>query len=164
MVLNYIRLGGGSDFVFKEYELDPIIKRAVHKFTPQFIRKHISLKYESRNVKVITDEKWLSFMIEQLLSNAVKYTEKGQVTISVTDGLFLKIADTGMGIAEEDLPRIFEKGFTGYNGRADKKSTGLGLYLCRLTAERLSHRIYAESEVGKGSAFMVDLNRYEVTE
>lgn len=164
MMLNYIRLGGGSDFVFKEYELDPIIKRAVHKFAPQFIRKHISLKYESRNVKVITDEKWLSFMIEQLLSNAVKYTEKGQVTISVTDGLFLKIADTGMGIAEEDLPRIFEKGFTGYNGRADKKSTGLGLYLCRLTAERLSHRIYAESEVGKGSAFMVDLNRYEVTE
>ena len=103
-------------------------------------------------------------MIEQLLSNAVKYTEKGQVTISVTDDLFLKIADTGMGIAEEDLPRIFEKGFTGYNGRADKKSTGLGLYLCRLTAERLSHRIYAESEMGKGSAFLVDLNRYEVTE
>lgn len=164
MVLNYIRLGEGSDFVFKEYELDPIIKQAVHKFAPQFIRKHIGLKYESVHVKVITDEKWLSFMVEQLLSNAVKYTEKGQVAISVTDDLFLKIADTGIGIAKEDLPRIFEKGFTGYNGRADKKSTGLGLYLCRLTAERLCHKIYAESEAGKGSVFMVDLKRYEVTD
>ncbi len=162
MVLNYIRLGGGSDFVFKEYRLDGIIKQAVHKFAPQFIRKHIGLTYESVEVKVITDEKWLSFMIEQLLSNAVKYTEKGQVTISVIEGSFLEIADTGIGIAEEDLPRIFEKGFTGYNGRADKKSTGLGLYLCRLTAERLGHKICARSEVGKGSVFTVDLRRYEV--
>ena len=132
------------------------------KLAPQFIRKHIGLTYESVEVKVITDEKLLSFMIEQLLSNAVKYTEKGQVTISVIEGSFLEIADTGIGIAEEDLPRIFEKGFTGYNGRADKKSTGLGLYLCRLTAERLGHKICARSEVGKGSVFTVDLRRYEV--
>lgn len=162
MVLNYIRLGGSSDFVFKEYDLDTIIKQAVHKYAPQFIRKHIRLKYESVDVKVITDEKWFSFMLEQLLSNAVKYTEKGQVTISVTQDSILRISDTGIGIAKEDLPRIFEKGFTGYNGREDKKSTGLGLYLCRLTADRLSHRIWAESEVGKGSVFSVDLKRYEL--
>ena len=162
MVLNYIRLGGSSDFVFKEYDLDAIIKQAVHKYAPQFIRKHIRLKYESVDVKVITDEKWFSFMLEQLLSNAVKYTESGQVTISVTEDNILKISDTGIGIAKEDLPRIFEKGFTGYNGREDKKSTGLGLYLCRLTADRLSHRIWAESEVGKGSVFSVELKRYEL--
>lgn len=162
MVLNYIRLGGSSDFVFKEYDLDAIIKQAVHKYAPQFIRKHIRLKYESVNVKVITDEKWFSFMLEQLLSNAVKYTEKGQITISVTEDNILMISDTGIGIAKEDLPRIFEKGFTGYNGREDKKSTGLGLYLCRLTADRLSHRIWAESEVGKGSVFSVELKRYEL--
>lgn len=162
MVLNYIRLGGSSDFVFKEYDLDGIIKQAVHKFAPQFIRKHIGLRYESVSVKVVTDEKWFSFMLEQLLSNAVKYTERGQVTITVTENKILKISDTGIGIAKEDLPRIFEKGFTGYNGREDKKSTGLGLYLCRLTADRLSHRISAESEIGKGSVFSVDLNRYEL--
>ena len=162
MVLNYIRLGGSSDFVFKEYDLDAIIKQAVHKYAPQFIRKHIRLKYESVDVKVITDEKWFSFMLEQLLSNAVKYTESGQVTISVAEDNILRISDTGIGIAKEDLPRIFEKGFTGYNGREDKKSTGLGLYLCRLTADRLSHRIWAESEVGKGSVFSVELKRYEL--
>ncbi|MBD5116701.1 MAG: HAMP domain-containing histidine kinase [Ruminococcaceae bacterium] len=162
MVLNYIRLGGSSsDFVFKEYDIDGIIKQAVHKYAPQFIRKHIRLKYESVSIRVITDEKWFSFMLEQLLSNAVKYTEKGQVAISVTEDSVLKISDTGIGIAKEDLPRIFEKGFTGYNGREDKKSTGLGLYLCRLTADRLSHRIWVESEIGKGSVFSVDLRRYE---
>lgn len=162
MVLNYIRLGGSSDFVFKEYELDKIIKQAVHKFAPQFIRKHIGLRYEAVDIKVITDEKWFSFMLEQLLSNAVKYTEKGQVTIFVTEDRLLKISDTGIGIAKEDLPRIFEKGFTGYNGRENKKSTGLGLYLCKLTADRLSHKIYAESEAGRGSVFSVDLNRYDL--
>ncbi|MCM1055675.1 MAG: sensor histidine kinase [Bacteroides sp.] len=163
MVLNYIRLGGSSsDFVFKEYDLDGIIKRAVHKYAPMFVRKHIGLKYESVDIRIVTDEKWFSFMLEQLLSNAVKYTEKGQVSVSVTEDGVLKIADTGIGIAEEDLPRIFEKGFTGYNGRADKKSTGLGLYLCRLTADRLSHRISAESEAGKGSVFSVELKRYEL--
>lgn len=162
MVLNYIRLGGSNDFVFKEYSLDPIIKQAVHKFAPQFIRKHIRLRYEGVNVKVITDEKWLSFMIEQLLSNAVKYTERGQVSIYVTEDKVLKIADTGIGIAKEDIPRIFEKGFTGYNGRADKKSTGLGLYLCRMTADRLSHKVGVESKIGEGSVFSIDLNRYDL--
>lgn len=161
MVLNYIRLGGPSDFVFKEYRIDPIIKQAVHKFAPQFIRKHIKLQYEAVNISVITDEKWFSFMLEQILSNAVKYTEKGTVSITVTEDKVLKISDTGIGIAEEDLPRIFEKGFTGYNGRENKKSTGLGLYLCRLTAERLSHKLYAESEIGRGSVFSVDLKRYD---
>lgn len=164
MVLNYIRLGeDSSDLVFEEYSLDGIIKQAVHKYAPQIIRKRIALKYEPKeNVTVITDEKWLLFIIEQLLSNAVKYTEKGEIEIKVTKDKRLVIADTGIGIAEEDLPRIFEKGFTGYNGRSDKKSTGLGLYLCKLTADKLSHRITAESRVGMGTAVTVDLNRYRL--
>ena len=99
------------------------------------------------------------FIIEQILSNAVKYTRKGGVKITVTQNKVLQIADTGIGIAPEDVPRIFEKGFTGYNGRADKKSTGLGLYLCSLTADRLSHRITVESTVGKGTVFSLDLHR-----
>lgn len=164
MVLNYIRLGDdSSDLVFQEYSVDGIIKQAVHKYAPQIIRKRISLKYEAgKDIRVITDEKWLLFIIEQLLSNAVKYTEKGEISIEVTEDKRLMISDTGIGIAEEDLPRIFEKGFTGYNGRADKKSTGLGLYLCKLTADKLSHKLEVSSKAGMGTAVTLDLNRYQL--
>lgn len=158
MVLNYLRLGSEtSDFVFQEYRLDDLIRQAVHKYAPQFVRKRIRLLYEPTEATVLTDEKWLLFMIEQLLSNAVKYTQEGSVTVTVTEQKILQIADTGIGIAPEDIPRIFEKGFTGYNGRTDKKSTGLGLYLCRMAADKLSHKISVESEVGVGTVFSVDL-------
>lgn len=160
MALNWVRLGSDSmDFVFREYDLDCIIRQAVHKYAPQFVRRRIRLSYEPMERKVVTDEKWLLFLIEQILSNAVKYTQKGGVSIRMTPEGVLEIADTGMGIAAEDVPRIFEKGFTGYNGRADKKSTGLGLYLCRLTAEKLSHRIWVESQVGQGTRVYLDLHR-----
>lgn len=163
MVLSYLRLNSeSSDYVFQEYDLDQIIKQAVHKYASQFVRKRIRLVYEPMNVFVLTDEKWLLFIIEQLLSNAVKYTQQGTVTITVTPDKILKISDTGIGIASEDLPRIFEKGFTGYNGRADKKSTGLGLYLCKTAADRLSHMISVQSEVGKGTVFILDLHENEL--
>lgn len=163
MALGYLRLGeGSSDFVFREYSLDAIIKRAVHKYAPQFVRARLSLNYEPTDLVVLTDEKWLLFIIEQLLSNAIKYTREGSVSISASEDKILKISDTGIGIAPEDIPRIFEKGFTGYNGRIDNKSTGLGLYLCRRTAEKLSCKISVESSVGKGSVFSIDLNTYNL--
>ena len=159
MALSYIRLGDdSSDYVFKEYDLDGIIRDAVRKYAPQFIRKKIGLNYGGTDVKVLTDEKWLRFVIEQVLSNSIKYTREGAVTITVTPEKVLKIADTGIGIAPEDVPRIFEKGFTGYNGRSDKKSTGLGLYLCKTACSRLSHKISAESEPGKGTVISIDLS------
>lgn len=159
MALCYFRLDSSSnDFVIKEYELDGIIRNAVRKYAAQFIRKKIQLKYEGTDVKVLTDEKWLLFILEQLLSNAVKYTEKGCVEISVSEDKTLSVADTGIGIAEEDVPRIFEKGYTGYNGRENTKSTGLGLYLCKKAADKLNHRIYARSDMGKGSTFYLDLH------
>ena len=151
---------GLSDLVIQEYELDGIIRRAVRKYAGQFIRKKIRLVYEGTEVSVLTDEKWLSFIIEQLLSNAIKYTAEGSVTIRVDDRKRLTVTDTGIGIAPEDLPRIFEKGYTGYNGRLDKKSTGIGLYLCRMAAERLGHKLTVESEPGRGSSFTIDLDSY----
>lgn len=163
MALSYLRLGNGaSDFVFGEYSLDAIIKQAVHKYAPQFVRKRIRLSYEPTAITVLTDEKWLFFIIEQMLSNAVKYTGHSKavpacISITASEDKVLKIADNGIGIAPEDIPRIFEKGFTGYNGRADKKSTGLGLYLCRLAAGKLSHKISVESQVGVGTVFTVDM-------
>lgn len=159
MVLSYLRLGSKtSDYVFREYELDVIIRQAIHKYAPQFVRRRIGLHYSPADVKVLTDAKWLLFIIEQVLSNSIKYTFHGSVTIKMTPGMVLQIADTGIGIAPEDIPRIFEKGFTGYNGRSEKKSTGLGLYLCKMAADRLSHKISAQSVPGKGTVIFIDLH------
>ena len=159
MALSYLRLGEGvSDLVICSYDLDGIIRQAVRKYAPQFVQKRLSLRYEPVDMQVLTDEKWLSFIIEQLLSNAVKYTHEGGVTVTVTGEKVLCIADTGIGIKPEDVPRIFEKGFTGYNGRTDKAATGLGLYLCREAAGKLNHRLWAESTPGRGSTFYLDLH------
>lgn len=163
MVLSYFRLENtSSDFVFQRYALDDIIRSVIHKFAMQFVRKGIRIKYEGTNAVVLTDEKWLAFLLEQIISNAIKYTSEGCVTISVDENEILSIQDTGIGIAPEDLPRIFDKGFTGYNGRRDKRATGLGLYLCKRTAERLSYDLQVESEVGKGSTFRLSLGREEL--
>ena len=161
MVLSYLRLGSEhSDYVFKEYDLDKIIKQAIHKYAPQFVRRRIRLEYTPTNVKVLTDEKWLLFIIEQVLSNSIKYTKQGSVRITVTPDKVLKIADDGIGIAAEDLPRIFEKGYTGYNGRMERKSTGIGLYLSQMAAKKLGHQITVESKLGEGSSFTIDLAEY----
>lgn len=160
MALNYIRLDSNSnDLVIKELDLDEVIRGCVRRYAAQFIRKKLTIKYSGTDAKVLSDEKWLTFIIEQLLSNAVKYTEKGFVEISVSDEKLLSVKDTGIGIAQEDIPRIFEKGFTGYNGRENSKSTGLGLYLCEKAAKMLGHKISAQSEIGKGSVFTIDLHR-----
>ncbi len=163
MVLCYFRLDStSSDFIFKKYPLDAIIRQAIHNYAPQFVRKRIKLEYTGTQETVLTDEKWLLFILEQLLSNAIKYTQKGAVKIAVSPEKLVTISDTGIGIAPEDLPRIFEKGFTGYNGRADKKSTGLGLYLCKQAADKLSIPIRISSEAGSGTTVMLDLRSAEL--
>ena len=162
MVLNYLRLDSDStDFVFRTCALDDIIRQCVRKYAKQFIRKRIRLEYEGTALQVLTDEKWLCFVIEQILSNALKYTAAGSIRI-FTQGETLVIADTGMGIAPEDLPRVFEKGYTGYNGRTDKKATGIGLYLCKKILQKLGHGISISSEVGKGTRVSIDLSREEI--
>ena len=159
MVLNYLRLDSDStDFVFRTCALDDIIRQCVRKYAKQFIRKRIRLEYEGTALQVLTDEKWLCFVIEQILSNALKYTAAGSIRI-FTQGETLVIADTGMGIAPEDLPRVFEKGYTGYNGRTDKKATGIGLYLCKRILNRLGHEISISAQVGKGTRVSIDLSR-----
>lgn len=160
MVLCYFRLDSpSSDFVIKYYDLDDIIRQSVRKYAGQFIQKKLRLIYEPSGQKVLTDEKWLSFVIDQIRSNAVKYTNEGSITISVDSHLVLSIADTGIGISPEDLPRIFEKSYTGYNGRVEKRSTGLGLYLCKKILGRLSHPISVTSTLGEGTTFYINLSR-----
>ena len=160
MVLQYLRLDGGSDLVLNTYSLDDIVRQAVRKYAGMFVRRRLSLSYEPLNCQVLTDEKWLVFVIEQILSNSIKYTKRGGISIYMEEeeGKTLVISDTGIGIAPEDQPRIFEKGFTGYNGHSDKKSTGIGLYLCRRILSRLSHTISVESEPGKGTRIRINLD------
>ncbi len=166
MALQYLRLDSSStDFIIKMYDLDDIVKQAVRKYAKLFIRKRIGLDLAELNCQVLTDEKWLVFVIEQLLSNALKYTPQGKISIYMDrkKSKTLVIQDTGIGIQPEDLPRVFEKGFTGYNGRTDKKSTGIGLYLCKCILTKLSHTITIESEVGKGTVVKIDLDTIKTT-
>ena len=161
MAMMALRLDSDStDYVIREYPLDDIVRQAVRKFAPQFIRRKIRLCYEPLNVLVLTDEKWLAFVVEQVLSNALKYTgEGGTVTVYMEEEGLLCIQDTGIGIAPEDIPKKKKKGYTGYNGRTDKKASGIGLYLCRRICGSLGHRIWALSSVGEGTVIKLDLRK-----
>lgn len=159
MVLCFLRLDSDfTDYVIKEYRVDDIIRPAVRRLAPQFIMKKLALEYEHTDEVALTDEKWLGFVVEQVLSNAVKYTSSGSISIKC-DGDRLVISDTGIGIAAEDLPRIFDKGYTGFNGRADRKASGIGLYLCRRICDNLGHSIKAESAPGHGTTIIIGLER-----
>lgn len=159
MVLCFLRLDSDfTDYVIKEYRVDDIIRPAVRRLAPQFIMKKLSLEYEQTDEVALTDEKWLSFVVEQVLSNAVKYTSAGSISIKC-DGDRLVISDTGIGIVAEDLPRIFDKGYTGFNGRADRKASGIGLYLCRRICDNLEHSIEAQSVPGQGTTITIGLGR-----
>lgn len=164
MVLCYLRLDAEStDYVIQTYSLDDLIRQSIKKFSHQFISKNIRLQYTPVVEEVLTDEKWLSFVLEQVLSNALKYTpDGGTITIDLEQPKTLCIRDTGIGIAPEDLPRIFEKGYTGYNGRSDKRASGIGLYLCRRICRNLRHTISAQSVLDSGTVIRIHLERQEL--
>lgn len=160
MVLSYLRLDSAStDYVLQDCNLDGVLRGAVRKLAKLFILKKITLDLRETGKTVLTDGKWLGFVVEQVLTNALKYTPAGGVIRVCGDGDTVVIADSGIGIRPEDLPRIFEKGFTGYNGRTERKSTGIGLYLSRQVCERLGHGITVTSRPGQGTLVRLDLSR-----
>lgn len=151
MALNYLRVEDiSSDLVFKKHELDDMVRQVIRKYAKIFISKKIKIDFKLTKACIVTDEKWFIFVLEQIISNALKYIKKGQIFIYMKEKS-LVIEDTGIGIPAEDLPRIFEKGFTGYNGRENKKSTGIGLYLCKNIMDKLQWNITVDSEVGSGT-------------
>lgn len=188
MVLGYLRTEDmSSDLKLSRCSLDRIIRDQIHKYAGIFVSKKLTLTYESISQDVLTDEKWLGFVIGQILSNALKYTRTGgiriylekklsldtdDVSISIgnddcnkVENLTLVIEDTGIGIRAEDIPRIFEKGYTGVNGRDDNRATGIGLYLSNKIMRKLGHRLYITSTEGKGTKVFLefsveDLNMY----
>ena len=165
MALCYLRLdSNGTDYVFSLVELEPMVRSCARRFAPQFIARKLRLELvPMEGAAALTDEKWLAFVVDQLLMNAVKYTPAGGVIrVSASEGPVLCIEDTGIGIAAEDLPRIFERGFTGHNGRQDKRASGIGLYLCRRICDNLGHTLRCESEVGRGTRFFIGLEKREV--
>lgn len=160
MAINYLKLmNTETDMDIAELNLDEVIKSILKKYSTIFILNRITLNYEPIAETVISDARWLNIMIEQFVSNALKYTKKGSVTISYDkENSVLYIRDTGIGIRSEDIPKIFDRGYSGLNGRMNEKSSGLGLFLAREIGKRLSIEIEVNSEVGKGSEFGLHFN------
>ena len=155
MAMNYLKMiDYSTDMDITQVNLDDIIKNLLKKYSLLFIHNHISLEYQSNLTYVVSDCQWLTILIEQILSNALKYTENGKITIQyLEDKHALEIRDTGIGIRSEDIPKIFDRGYSGFNGRMNEKSSGLGLYLARKISERLNIQIEVESKLSKGSVF-----------
>ena len=163
MVLSYLKICDiAKDMVLERCDLGKVVRQAVKKYSRLFILQKLSLEMGEIAEIVLTDEKWLSFVVEQILSNALKYTKSGCVSIYLEQEGVLVIKDTGIGISAEDLPRIMEKGYTGYNGRIDKRSTGIGLYLCKKVMDKLHHQLRIDSEDGKGTKVVLDLRRTQL--
>lgn len=142
-----------SDLVLKEQSLFGMVRQAVRYFAKVFRAKKLSVDLQDAEVNVITDEKWMVFVLKQILSNALKYTKKGGISIYMhpQQPCTLVIEDTGIGIAAEDIPRLFERGYTGYNGRMQKKATGIGLYLSKEILDKLGHSIVIKSQENVGT-------------
>lgn len=153
IILQYLRMEGeGTDLLLEEYPVKPMVNQAVKYFARSFIGKGLSVSIDlPEGQKLVTDEKWMVFVIKQVLSNALKYTKEGGITITMPKPNTICIADTGIGISKEDLPRITERGFTGYNGRMDKKATGIGLFLVDNIMEKLGGSVKITSELGEGT-------------
>lgn len=156
-VLYYTRSDEVSkDYIIKELELDSIVKKVVKKNYRDFISKKIKLEIEEIKETIYSDSKWVEFIVNQILVNSVKYTKEKEGVIKISansqgNSVVLIIEDNGVGIIERDLDRIFEKGFTGENGRRFGKSTGIGLYLCKRLCDKLGLGLKLESKLNKGT-------------
>ena len=150
LVLSFLKFDEEKiDLYFRKTDVDRIMRESLKKFSNDFIIKKIRLDYKLSKREVLTDEKWLSFVFDQLLSNALKYTDKGTISIYYDEDSCLCIKDSGIGIALADMERLFEKGFTGYNGRQYKKASGIGLYMCKRMCDKLNIGISIESVVNE---------------
>ncbi len=162
MALQYQRLNdSANDLLLRRCSLERIVKQAAKEVSTLFIYKKVGLVLGDLKKEVLTDSKWLQFVIAQLLTNAVKYTPSGSVSVGC-EGEVLYIRDTGIGIRPEDLPRIFEWGYTGCNGHKQSRSTGIGLNLCKRALGMLGHTIVIRSQPGCGTTVEVGLSRREL--
>lgn len=157
MALNYLKItNSNSDMDIAYIKLDDIIKMELKKYSIFFISSNIKLEYKAILNEIITDGKWFSVVLEQILSNSVKYTKNGTIKISFNEKEnYLEIKDSGIGIKDTDLPKIFERGYSGFNGRLNQKSTGIGLFLVKQISEKLGQKIEIDSKIGKGTTVKI---------
>lgn len=162
MAINYLKLNlHEKDMDISAVNVDNLLNMLIKKYSLLFINSHISLDFRKNGLKCITDSKWLSVLLEQILSNAIKYSENSQIILDSfkkDNSVVILIEDHGIGIPEEDINRIFDKGYSGFNGRLKQKSSGLGLYLAKSIADKLDIRLKVDSTVGQGSKFYVIVN------
>ena len=158
IVLQYLRLESfHEDLVLKKENVEDLVKEIVKKYAIFFIQKGLSLSLHDLDRTIITDRKWFVVILEQVLSNSLKYTSQGGIEIYFQeDALYIK--DSGLGIQDADLLRVFERGFSGYNGRLTQQSSGLGLYLSKKIADELGHQISIASQVGHGTTVMISFS------
>ena len=152
LVLQYLRLESfHDDLVFEQVQVEDLVKDMVRKYALFFIQKGLTVNLHDLDKTIVTDKKWLfGRHLNKILSNSLKYTKEGGLEIYM-EGQELCIKDTGIGIKNSDVLRVFERGFSGYNGRLTQQSSGLGLYLSKKISEELGHQIRIESEVGTGN-------------
>ena len=156
-VLYYSRSNNTSkDYIIKEFNLSLAVREVIKRNSKDFIYKNIKLNVEDIDFIVYTDIKWIEFILNQILSNAIKYSKHkgGRVDIYCKrheNNIVLSIEDNGIGISVEDIDKIFEKGFTGTNGRKYGKSTGMGLYICKKLADKLGLGISLDSKENIGT-------------
>ena len=155
LVLQYLRLESfHDDLVLKQENLADLVREVVKKYALFFIQQGLSLNLHDLDHTIVTDKKWFLVILEQVLSNSLKYTKEGNIEIYFhEDSLYIK--DTGLGIQNADLLRVFERGFSGYNGRLTQQSSGLGLYLSKKIADKLGHKISIDSQVGRGTTVSI---------
>ena len=162
LVLQYLRLENfHDDLQLKQVALEHLVKEVVRKYSLFFIQKGLTINLDDLDVKVISDEKWLLVIIKQVLSNSLKYTKNGGIEVYFKDNtLYLK--DSGIGIKDSDILRVFERGFSGYNGRLTQQSSGLGLYLSKKIADQLGHDISISSQVGQGTTVSIHFQKQKL--
>lgn len=155
MAMSYLKLMDlDQDLDITLVPIDDLLRKLFRQYSILFIHNGIMLNFKESGGKVRSDGQWLKILVELILSNAIKYTPKGQITVGYHEpSRTLDISDNGMGIQPEDLPRIFHRGYSGFNGRLNEKSSGLGLYLAQNIAQRLNIKITVQSTPGQGSTF-----------
>ncbi|WP_436970227.1 sensor histidine kinase [Macrococcus equipercicus] len=157
LTLSYLKLmNTTTDMTFSQVKLDDLILPLLKKYSILFIHYHTKLHYEPIDDFVLTDARWSSIMVDQLLNNALKYARGGDIWITFDNREHqLDIRDNGVGISDTDLPKIFDRGFSGFNGRLNDKSSGLGLYITSTVGRRLNQPVTVKSNAGQGSTFTI---------
>lgn len=160
MMLQFIRLKSfNQDLQYQKISVKGLLKFVINNYKFLFIHKKISVSLSDEDFSIVSDPKWLQFVFDQVIFNALKYTSQGKVSITCKNNNQVIIADSGIGISQSDLPMVFNKGYTGFNGRLNNNASGLGLYMVKSILNQLGHGISISSEVNVGTSVVINLKQ-----